>query len=136
MTKIIPLTTMKQALQNIDTLLYPHTLSTALQNIGLKVKNGERINKEEALFLFENADLSYLGILANFIREQKHGDYTYFNRNFHVEPTNPADKIACYNYDGVEVTAAVRHGAIFGCQFHPEKSGPVGLRIIAAFLGV
>ena len=88
MTKIIPLTTMKQALQNIDTLLYPHTLSTALQNIGLKVKNGERINKEEALFLFENAELSYLGVLANYIREQKHGDYTYFNRNFHVEPTN------------------------------------------------
>lgn len=63
------------------------------------------------------------------------GEHVYMVHSFHVEPTNPADKIACYNYDGVEVTAAVRHGAIFGCQFHPEKSGPVGLRIIAAFLG-
>ena len=53
MTKIIPLTPMKQAPQNIDTLLYPHTLSTALQKIGLKVKNGERINKEEALKFLE-----------------------------------------------------------------------------------
>lgn len=62
------------------------------------------------------------------------GEHVYLVHSFHVEPTNPADKIACYNYDGVEVTAAVRNGAIFGCQFHPEKSGPVGLRIIAAFL--
>ena len=79
---------MKQTPQNIDTLLYPHTLSTALQNIASKVKKGERINNKEALFLFEHADLSYLGVLANFIREHKHGDYTFFNRNFHVEPTN------------------------------------------------
>ena len=62
------------------------------------------------------------------------GEYVYLVHSFHVEPSNPADKIACYDYDGIEVTAAVRHGNIFGCQFHPEKSGPVGLRIVAAFL--
>ena len=38
--------------------------------------------------MFENASLAYLGILANHIRERKHGDITYFNRNFHIEPTN------------------------------------------------
>ena len=32
--------------------------------------------------------MGFLGSLANYIRNKKHGDYTYFNRNFHIEPTN------------------------------------------------
>jgi aminodeoxyfutalosine synthase len=40
------------------------------------------------MWLFNEASLGYLGILANYIRERKHGDNTYFNRNFHLEPTN------------------------------------------------
>lgn len=61
---------------------------TALQTIAQKVKDGTRISDEECLVLFEKASLGYVGALANFIREQKHGDVTYFNRNFHIEPTN------------------------------------------------
>jgi aminodeoxyfutalosine synthase len=38
--------------------------------------------------LFESAPLSMLGSLANYIRESRHGHKTYFNRNFHIEPTN------------------------------------------------
>jgi len=38
--------------------------------------------------LFEKATLPYLGALANYVREKLHGDKTYFNRNFHIEPTN------------------------------------------------
>jgi aminodeoxyfutalosine synthase len=38
--------------------------------------------------LFEKGSLSFLGALANWVREEKHGDKTYFNRNFHIEPTN------------------------------------------------
>ena len=41
-----------------------------------------------SLYLFEKASLSFVGFLANYIRETKHGDITYFNRNFHIEPTN------------------------------------------------
>ncbi len=48
----------------------------------------ERINPEEGLLLFEKAGLPYVGALANFVRERLHGDKTYFNRNFHIEPTN------------------------------------------------
>jgi len=40
------------------------------------------------LLLFEKGSLSFLGTLANYIREDLHGDKTYFNRNFHIEPTN------------------------------------------------
>jgi aminodeoxyfutalosine synthase len=61
---------------------------TALQTIAQQVKDGTRISDEECLVLFEKASLGFVGALANFIREQKHGDVTYFNRNFHIEPTN------------------------------------------------
>ena len=58
-----------------------------LKNIALKVQNEQQLSVDEGIKLFD-ADLSYLGILANYIRENKHGNYTYFNRNIHVEPTN------------------------------------------------
>lgn len=68
--------------------LLNHLQDTILVKIADKVFNGIRIEFDEALYLFENAELAYLGILANFIREKKHGNHTYFNRNFHLEPTN------------------------------------------------
>ena len=59
-----------------------------LQSIGYKILNKERISFDEGVTLFEKASLSYVGALANWVREQKHGHKTYFNRNFHIEPTN------------------------------------------------
>ncbi len=64
------------------------SLPGPLREIAVKVKNAERISFEEGVYLYEHADLPYLGVLANFIRERLHGDRTYFNRNFHIEPTN------------------------------------------------
>lgn len=59
-----------------------------LIKIGEKVLAGERINPEEGLLLFEKGTVSWLGSLANQVRERMHGHKTYFNRNFHIEPTN------------------------------------------------
>lgn len=59
-----------------------------LQQIGFKILGKERITPEEGVYLFEKASLSYAGALANAVRERLHGDTTYFNRNFHIEPTN------------------------------------------------
>ena len=59
-----------------------------LKIIGLKVLENKRIDDTEALILFEKGSLSYLGALANFVRERMHGAKTFFNRNFHIEPTN------------------------------------------------
>ncbi len=59
-----------------------------LQHIARKVLGRHRISSEEGLLLYQKADLGLLGSLANFIREQKNGDVTWFNRNFHIEPTN------------------------------------------------
>jgi len=56
--------------------------------IAKKVENNERISKEDGILLFEKGDLGFVSSLANHIREQKHGLKTYFNRNFHIEPTN------------------------------------------------
>jgi aminodeoxyfutalosine synthase len=62
--------------------------SADLQLIADKVKAGQRITDQDALLLFEKASLGFVGALANSIREKLHGDITYFNRNFHIEPTN------------------------------------------------
>lgn len=72
----------------LDILLSDPTLSAELKQIAQKVADGQRITPEEGLFLFEHGELAYLGTLANFVREKKNGDFTYFNRNFHIEPTN------------------------------------------------
>ncbi len=75
-------------INRMETLLEDPGLDTAMRDIALKVYNEERITEEEGLLLFERGELGYLGTLANHIREKKHGDRTYFNRNFHIEPTN------------------------------------------------
>lgn len=66
--------------------------STGIDNdllaIAEKVQAEERITDEEALILFEKGSAGFVGALANTIRERLHGDITYFNRNFHIEPTN------------------------------------------------
>lgn len=61
---------------------------TALEAIADKVKQGQRITDEDCLVLFEKGSPGFTGSLANYIREKKHGDKVYFNRNFHIEPTN------------------------------------------------
>ena len=59
-----------------------------LRMIGEKILAGERVSYDEGVILFEKASLPFVGTLANWVREQKHGNKTYFNRNFHIEPTN------------------------------------------------
>ena len=70
----------------ITTLL--GTVDRDLQKIGEKILAQQRITPEEGILLFEKGSLPFLGALANYVRESKHGNKTYFNRNFHIEPTN------------------------------------------------
>ncbi|MAC94359.1 MAG: aminofutalosine synthase MqnE [Flavobacteriales bacterium] len=73
---------------NLD-LILQSDMPQIYHRIAEKVFNGERISEEEGIALFDKAaSLNYLGSLANYIREKKHGDNTYFNKNFHIEPTN------------------------------------------------
>jgi aminodeoxyfutalosine synthase len=73
---------------NIKELLADASIGKELRPIAEKVYNNERLSFEEGMILFEKGELGFVGSLANHIREQKHGNYTYFNRNFHIEPTN------------------------------------------------
>jgi aminodeoxyfutalosine synthase len=59
-----------------------------LKAIGQKIIQNERISFEDGVALFEKSSLPYVGALANWKRNELHGDRTYFNRNFHIEPTN------------------------------------------------
>jgi len=72
---------------SIDTLI-EFTSDIDLKRIAQKVLDQQRITDEEGIILFEKGSLAFTGALANFIRERMHGDVTYFNRNFHIEPTN------------------------------------------------
>lgn len=73
---------------SIETVLLDKNLDADLKRIATKLSVNERISDADCNYLFDNAPLGYLGVLANYIREKKNGNNTYFNRNFHVEPTN------------------------------------------------
>lgn len=59
-----------------------------LKNIGEKIISQKRLTEADGLTLFEKGNLPFVGALANHVREKLHGNKTYFNRNFHIEPTN------------------------------------------------
>jgi len=62
------------------------------------------------------------------------GDYAYFVHSFMAVPSNPEHRIAECLYGGHLVAATVGRDRITGCQFHPEKSGEVGLSILRRFI--
>lgn len=77
-----------EVVKDLEILLSDKSLPENMKSIAVKVVEGQRISNEDALLLFEEGSLGFTGSLANYIREKKHGDNTYFNRNFHIEPTN------------------------------------------------
>lgn len=78
---------MTNTITGIDSII-TQTTDKALQAIAVKVKNSQRITDEEGLLLFEKGELGFVGSLANHISQKLHQNKVYFNRNFHIEPTN------------------------------------------------
>jgi aminodeoxyfutalosine synthase len=70
----------------LDSVLYK--ASPELRTIAEKVFNTIRLTDTDGMLLFQNASLPFVGALANYVREKRHGNKTFFNRNFHIEPTN------------------------------------------------
>jgi len=64
------------------------------------------------------------------------GTAVYLVHSYHVVTDDPANLLATCEYGGHQITAAIRSGKIFGCQFHPEKSGREGLKILESFLRI
>ena len=68
------------------------------------------------------------------LKEVGCGEAVYFVHSFMADPTDSRHRIADCLYGGQPVAAAIGRDNLFGCQFHPEKSGKVGLRVLKAFL--
>lgn len=68
--------------------LIKHIEDGELRRIAGKVQEGERISPDEGGILFRKADLPLLGILAGIVRRRHNSNFVFFNRNFHIEPTN------------------------------------------------
>lgn len=58
----------------------------------------------------------------------------YFVHSYHCQPADPQQRVAHVDYDGLEITAAIRRDNITGFQFHPERSGRAGQKILEQFL--
>jgi glutamine amidotransferase len=69
------------------------------------------------------------------LQELESGEAVYFVHSFMASPADPGHRIADCLYGGMPVSAAIARDNIFGCQFHPEKSGEVGLKVLRRFLG-
>jgi len=62
------------------------------------------------------------------------GDAVYFVHSFMVNPTVQEYRLADCYYGGIPISASINKDNIFGCQFHPEKSGTIGLNVLKSFL--
>ena len=75
--------------------------------------------------------LHFVGNKDTVFKYLDEGDSVYFVHSFYG--TGCEDSLIATTEYGIDITAAVRHGNVWGCQFHPEKSGNAGLSILKAF---
>lgn len=73
---------------SLSEVLKQSNLDKALLTIAEKIQNSERLTDEEGVLLFEKGELGFVGALAAHVSQRLHGNKVYFNRNFHIEPTN------------------------------------------------
>jgi len=71
---------------------------------------------------------------AKVLQGTKSGSEVYFNHSFMASPSNSRDLKAICNYGNYPMAAVVQRGSVTGCQFHPEKSGEIGLMILKNFV--
>ena len=110
------------------------------EHTGLGLLKGEVVPMEG--YLPENLKIPHMGWNALEITQPegklfagiKQGDYVYFVHSYFA--TGCEESLAAVTEHGKPLTAAVEKDNVFGCQFHPEKSGEVGLNILRAFCAV
>lgn len=68
------------------------------------------------------------------VEEIARDEAVYFVHTFMAPPADPRDRVADCLYGGIRIPAVIQRDNVIGCQFHPEKSGEVGLKILRAFL--
>ncbi|MEI7818485.1 MAG: imidazole glycerol phosphate synthase subunit HisH [Desulfuromonadales bacterium] len=70
------------------------------------------------------------------LQETPEGTPFYFVHSFTAVPSQQEHRLADCSYNGTMISAAVKNGNLYGCQFHPEKSGIAGLNIVSRFLNL
>jgi glutamine amidotransferase len=70
------------------------------------------------------------------LRNVDESECVYFVHSYAVQSGVTDTEIGTTEYDGFRFASFVRSGQVYGCQFHPEKSGPVGLKIIESFISM
>jgi glutamine amidotransferase len=81
-----------------------------------------------------NVSLSAGALNGGLLEAHNPNESVYMVHSFHVLPTDPLHVLATYDFGGHLVTAAIRKQNITGVQFHPEKSGVTGLKIMNRFI--
>ncbi|OSQ27340.1 imidazole glycerol phosphate synthase subunit HisH [Thalassospira sp. MCCC 1A03138] len=71
---------------------------------------------------------------GSILQKNREGDAAYFVHSFMALPDDNSDRMAEVLYGGHKIAAVIAKKNVFGCQFHPEKSGPVGLKILRSFV--
>lgn len=106
------------------------------ENEGLGLLKGNVVPMKG--YIDENLKIPHIGWnTLRFVRKNplfkylKNGDYVYFVHSYFVSGCQ--DSLIADTEYGKPLTAAVAKGNVYGCQFHPEKSGDVGLKILQAF---
>jgi len=77
-----------------------------------------------------DSEPSWNGTILEGVAEQ---EAFYFVHSYAAVPLHSEHRLADTLYDGQVISAVIRHGSVYGCQFHPEKSGHAGLRVIENF---
>jgi glutamine amidotransferase len=72
---------------------------------------------------------------SHLLKDIYSGAFVYFVHSYYVQADNKDDVIATAQY-GETADVAVEHGNIFGCQFHPEKSSSIGIKILNNFINI
>lgn len=121
-------------------LLFEHSEEFGF-NKGLSLIDGHIVeipNKNTELKVphigWSNIDFDFNKIKYTPFKTLKKMDNFYFNHSFCARVTDKKNVIGTYLYGLNELTAIVQKNQIYGCQFHPEKSGKSGLKILKEFL--
>lgn len=104
--------------------------------ISLPVKSisGERLKIPHIGWSAIKSPIGELGWQGTLLEDNCQGEFVYFVHSFMAVPKDPNHTIAYCNYGGFKIAAVIKKDHISGCQFHPEKSGEEGLKILRKFI--